>query len=89
MNRLERFVLSMIFALIVAGVTLVVVSAQTPEPVDPAAVSTAEPQAQQGPPRCPVVAIAIPIMKIPGSPGHMVTPARTRSLQKAKIPGQG
>jgi predicted CXXCH cytochrome family protein len=43
---LERFILSLMFALMVAGVTLVVASAQTPDPLDP--VAPVVPQAQQG-----------------------------------------
>ena len=43
MTRLERFILSLMFALLVAGVTLVVASAQTPDPQNPA-----QPTAQQG-----------------------------------------
>ena len=43
MTRLERFILSLMFALLVAGVTLVVASAQTPNPENPV-----EPTAQQG-----------------------------------------
>jgi predicted CXXCH cytochrome family protein len=48
MTRLERFILSLMFALIVAGITLVVASAQTPDPEEPVSVSTADTNAQQG-----------------------------------------
>src|SRR5665648_200766 len=44
MTRLERFIISLMFALMVAGVTLVVASAQTPDPTNPVATT----QAQQG-----------------------------------------
>jgi predicted CXXCH cytochrome family protein len=42
MTRLERFILSMTFALVAAGVTLVVASAQTPDPIETAEPSTVE-----------------------------------------------
>ena len=35
MTRLERFILSLMFALLVAGMTLVMASAQTPDPQNP------------------------------------------------------